>query len=677
MRKRLVVDIETASACDLSACGSWVYAEHDTAEILCIAYADADTDDPPTIWRQSERGRLNEVLSELLYADKLIAHNAAFEREMLGAINPAFMERGRWIDTAMLCGAVGRPRALRDACKALCLPVDKQKDAAGTRLLALFSMKGRKGHKTPEEAPQAFDQLCQYCKQDVIAEREIFQLLEAHADARFNQQFDLDMQVTDNGVPIDYREVYGAARLYELIQEDAESQCLTLTGGAPMRSTPALRAWTASKGWPLESFSAASVEEALADEYMCGLHPEVAEFLRLRQAASGTAGKKFAAVLSMRAKDDACHGILVGRGSHTGRYAGRGFQPQNLPRGNFDKFLLRAVRELAYSAARAETDAELVTVKNDLELIAGSQSCAALSMLLRDCIAPERTGECLVVSDYSAIEARVLAWIAGETWVEEIFATDGKIYERTAAAMYAKSVESISKHERMAGKIATLALGFGGGVGALNRMAVAYGVHFTDEQAQGIVDTWRASRPKTVKFWDSINRAAQGAVRAGKASVQTDHARIDMQTERIAGRLVLSITLPSKRKIYYWNPKIVRLESKRDEIVVESYGATGDNYAGITPEAEGSHNSKLYGGKITENIVQAIAFDLLLNSLLKLNDRGLKIRFHVHDEIVISCRRERAEKVAETMVADMTAAPEWASGLHLATEPEIMERYKK
>lgn len=674
---RLVVDIETSSACDLADSGSWAYAEHPTTEILIIAYANADTQEQPKIWSKADLSAdllLPCVLGELLCAEKLIAHNANFERECLSQLNPAFRDPRRWIDTSVMCGVVGRPRSLKDACKSLCLPTDKQKDARGVRLIGLFSIKTRKAHKTPEQAPREFAEFCSYCGQDVIAERHIYQLLRYSMDDYFEPQLALDFAVTDNGAPIDQREALGAARLYDRLQDEAESRCLQITGGAAMRSTKALREWTASKGWPLESFAAGAVDQALADAGKCAAHPEVAEFLQLRKAASGTAGKKYAAILAMLARDQKCHGILVGRAAHTGRYAGRGLQPQNLPRGNFDKDFLPLIRSIAQRAASPD---QADAAAADLDLIAGDRACDALAAILRDCIAPIRSDECLVVSDYSAIEARVLAWLAGETWVEDIFAGDGKIYERTAAAMYCKGIDSITKAERMAGKIATLALGYGGGIGALARMAEAYGVQFTDEQAQGIVDSWRQSRPKTVKLWGLLNDMILQATENGIAVVHLAHTQINARMIRIADRPVLAVELPSKRYIYYWNPKIIRLENNRKEIIVEMYGATGDNYAGIQPEAEGAHNSKLYGGKLTENIIQAIAFDILLNSLLKLYKRGLNICFHVHDEIVISCKKDISNRIAETMVADMTQLPEWAHGLVLATEPEIMDRYKK
>ena len=675
--RRYVIDIETRSDCDLESCGAWVYSEHPSTRILCVAWCDADTDSPPESWDVTEDPEKWEAAREmLLLADVLIAHNAAFERLCLSRTDdPRWGEARRWKDSAMLAGACGRPRKLRDACRSLCFPEELSKDARGKRLLRMFSARTTKGTLyEPHERPSDFSDLVAYCRQDVVSERAVWRALSPFADELLWDQWLVDCAVDDAGVPIDATEVAGARRLYARIQERAEARCAELTGGVPLRSTPALRKWTAAQGWPLDSFSAASVDAALRDEMMCEAHPTVAEFLRLRKAAAGTAGKKYDAISSMLASDGHCHGILVGRAAHTGRYAGRGLQPQNLPRGNFDKYLLPFVREITQKAA---TESDLTRLESELEFLAGDATNDALAAILRDCIAPSGDDECLVVSDYSAIEARVLAWLAGEAWVEEIFAGDGKIYERTAAAMYDKAVESVSKHERMAGKIATLALGYGGGVGALQRMAEAYGVEFDDETAQGIVDAWRKARPKTVALWGALDRMINRSVASKTTSglILAHGAEIACEYVRIAGRPVCRVVLPSGRAISYWDPRPVAVRG-RTEIAVEMYGATGDSI-NIAPEAQGAHFTKTYGGKVAENVTQAVAFDLLLHALLGLHRRGARIAFHVHDEVVVVAKRADAEATARMMAECMTATPPWAKGLVLATEPEVMDRYRK
>lgn len=677
---RLVVDIETTSECGLASCGAWVYAEHPTTRLLCIAWCDADADAAPQSWDllTGTDEELCAVYSELLRADLLIAHNANFERHCLRNLaDPAFGDANRWMCSAMLSGSLGRPRALKDACKSLCLPRDKQKDARGTRLLNTFSRKTPAGRiYAPEEKPAEFWELVVYCRQDVVAERAIWRALEPFTDKYLRAQWLLDCEIEDFGVPIDALEVEGARRLYCKLQADAEKRCNDLTGGVSLRSTPALRAWTRSQGWPLDSFASSAVEEALADTMMCEQCPSVAEFLRLRKTAGGTAGKKYEAIKNMIAKDGHCHGILVGRGAHTGRYVGRGLQPQNLPRGSLEKAFIPEVRRIARNAATHDVD----SAETELALWVGDGANDALAAILRDCIAPLREDECLVVADYSAIEARVLAWLAGETWVEDIFRGDGKIYERTAAAMYGKAVEGITKHERMAGKIATLALGYGGGVGALQAFAAGYGVDFDDATAYEIVSSWRKARPKTVALWSALDNLLLSAV-CGACFRQhrlcIGGARLIARREKIAGRDTVQIVLPSGRALTYWAPRVEQVGERR-EFAVETYHSGGGGPdSGIRAEAEGARYSRVWGGRICENIVQAVAFDLLLASLFRMRDAGLKIAFHVHDEIVVVAETKDAEDAARMMVECMTEPPEWARGLLLATEPEIMPRYRK
>lgn len=676
---RYIVDIETTSECDLPACGAWVYAEHPSTKLLCVAWCDADSDTEPMEWdclTGSEIG-YDLMRTTLLHADLLIAHNANFERHCLRKLLAVeFGEPQRWMCSAMLSGSLGRPRSLKDACKSLCFAGDKQKDARGTRLLSTFSYKTPKGKiYAPEEKPAEFEELVEYCRQDVVAERALWRALEPFADKYLRAQWLLDCEIEDNGVPIDKLEVEGARRLYGKLQADAEARCNELTGGVSLRSTPALRTWTRAQGWPLDSFAAAAVDEALADTMMCDACPTVAEFLRLRKMAGGTAGKKYEAILSMLAKDGHCHGILVGRGAHTGRYVGKGLQPQNLPRGSLEKAFIPEVRRIAHNAATGS----LADAEAELALWTGDGANDALAAILRDCIAPLHADECLVVSDYSAIEARVLAWLAGESWVEEIFRGDGKIYERTAAAMYGKAVESVTKHERMAGKIATLALGYGGGVGALQAFAAGYGVTFDDAQGAEIVTSWRKARPKTVALWRALDNLLLGVVCGATCQQRLciGGAQLVARKVTIAGREAVQIVLPSGRALTYWAPRVEQVGDRR-EIAVETYGAgNGGPDSRLRAQAEGAHYARIWGGKICENIVQAVAFDLLLTALLRLQKEGVQIAFHVHDEIVVVARTKDAEDVARTMVKCMTEPPPWARGLPLATEPMIAPRYCK
>lgn len=671
---RYVVDIETTSACDLPSCGAEKYACDQSTRILCIAWDDADSPFPngPKLWRCDRSPGLQAVFDELLGAELLIAHNAQFERSVIGQLCQALKDASRWADSAMLCGAAGRPHHLRDACYSLCLPDNLEKDARGKRLLNMFSIQSSKLYiGGPEANPQAFDELCEYCRQDVRAERAVWcALAPRFYDSLLRRQWQMDCAVNDAGIPIDVDEIRGAKAIYEYLQEEAECAAAELTGGAALRSTPALREWTAGQGWPLDSFARDAVDEALADEMQCAAHPEVEQLLRLRKAACGTAGKKFDAFLSRVCNDGRIRGALMARVAHTGRYAGRGIQPQNLPRGFADPAMLSFTRHAAHIGAT-----DLHNGVEMMHLIADGQECDALASLCRDAIcAPD--GKVFVVADYSAVEARVLAWLAGERWVSDIFAGDGKIYERTAAAMYRKGVDAIDKHERMAGKIATLALGYGGGVGALQRFAAAYGVRWTDAEAQVIVDSWRASRPKTLALWRSVNDAFVRAVNEDKTIVvgvgETSLVRIRRTT--LAGRRVVMMELPSGRRIVYWNPTI---DPENGEIAVETYGSANSS---IPAQAKNAGMTRVYGGLLVENLTQAVAFDLLLGALLEIHERysgRCQVVMHIHDEIVAECAEQDAEFVQQAVRTAMERVPEWGRGLHLNAEPEMMRRYKK
>lgn len=664
MPLRFVVDIETTSACDLPACGARVYAEDPSTRILCIAWTDADTDGEPWLWRCDSNEPLEDALARILRADLLIAHNAGFERANLRRYDPRFATAARWADSAMLSGAAGRPHSLRDACRSLRLPAELEKDARGKRLLNMFSVQSSKLYVGgPEKAPQAFNELCEYCRQDVRAERAVWRTLADYYTPLLQRQWAMDCAVDDAGIPIDRAEIDGAARLYSYLQEDAEARAYELTGGVPMRSTVGLREWTASKGWPLDSFAREAVADALADQMMCDAHPEVARFLRLRSAAAGTAGKKFAAFQNTTCADGRIRGTLQARVAHTGRYAGRGIQPQNLPRGYADPALLPIIRGAAIMASKdLWPGCDWKQALEILRFACDGQECDALAGLCRDAIrAPE--GRAFVVADYSAVEARVLAWLAREKPVEAVFAGDGKIYERTAADIYHKSPDGIDKHERMAGKIATLALGYGGGVSALQRFAKAYGVTWNDDEALEIVRGWRASRPQTVKLWKAVELAfARAGLQKEKCAVPVGHGVQAMYSPgAVSGIPVVECVLPSGRKIVYWDP---RYDRDADELSIDA--VDGRNH--------------VYGGLLVENLTQAVAFDLLLGSLLELYEmhaKELRVVMHIHDEIVSECAATDADAVAQTVRAVMERVPKWGRGLVLKAEPEIMQRYKK
>lgn len=677
---RLVVDIETNSPADLPSCGAYNYAHHPETKIICFAWADADdADSEPRSWSLLDGDEaLESALCELRSASLLIAHNANFERHCMGVKWPEFANARRWRCSSMLSGSCGRPLGLDKACRSLLLPSNLEKDSRGKRLLNLYSIQSSKLYRglsniyEPGRDHDEFCELVEYCRQDVRAERAVWRSLEIVKDKYFDAQWILDTSVEDTGIPVDALELQGARALFEQFQNEGEARAAELTNGLPLRSTVALRKWTAEQGYALESFSRSAVAEALANTVACDEAPNVAELLKIRRQIAGTAGKKFDAFINNICNDGRIRGALVSRGAHTGRYTGKGIQPQNLPRGFIDPDFLGIVRACAHMAGEGKTreGAEL------LKLVAGGAEVDALASLCRDSICAPK-GRVFVVADYSAVEARVLAWLSREAWVEDIFKSDGKIYERTAAAMYKKAVESVTKHERMAGKIATLALGYGGGAVALQRFATAYGVEFTDDGALEIVRAWRESRPKTTGLWrDLMNKFLacvndENRITVGKLKVG-NIASVQFVPMLIAGRDVIRMVLPSGRAMTYWAPKVCNTTG---DVLCETFGGTGAPGA----EIKGAVYNRIYGGILAENLTQAVAFDLLLNSLLAINQRRdlCRIVMHIHDEIVVECDEKDADEVKKFVQKSMETVPAWATGLPLKAEPEIMKRYKK
>lgn len=306
--KTLVVDIETTSACDLTSRGVFNYAHDPSTRILCCAYAALD-DSEPGIWRIDGEESLDKFCEYLCGHDLLIAHNANFERTVLGAVCPELHRAERWADSAMLSGAAGRPHSLRDACRSLRFPDSLEKDARGKRLLNMFSIQSSKlyvGEYTNDL--NAFGELCEYCRQDVRAERAVWLALAEYYTEDVRRQWIFDAGVEDRGIPVDIDVLKGAKLLFEHFQDSAEKRVNELTGGVPLRSTVGLRKWTEENGYPLASFSRQAVDEALENTAACDNAPKVAEFLKLRRAVAGTAGKNSTHFLNTAAATGVCEG---------------------------------------------------------------------------------------------------------------------------------------------------------------------------------------------------------------------------------------------------------------------------------------------------------------------------------------------------------------------------------
>jgi DNA polymerase len=637
----LHIDIETRSSYDLKTCGVYKYAESPDFDVLLFAYsldggpvevidfgADTTLDEAAPIY-----GRLLSWLRDENVTK--VAYNAQFERvclsKWIGAKMPLPPEQWRCTMVhAAYAGVSGGLGHVADY-----LRVAHQKDAAGTRLINKFS-------KPPFQVrgadPGEWERFMDYCKQDVRTEMAIAAALErVPVPRKVWEQYWMDQHISDRGACIDTQL---AARAVEISSTEAEgcTERFTALTGVNPRSLQQVHGWLEREGYPMGDLRAATVAAAIADPLA---PPVVRQALAMRQIMSGAAVKKYAAMLEAVCSDGRIRGSLQFYGaSRTGRWAGRLLQPQNMPR----------MYDATVGAARAlakDGDAE------GLRLIWGSPS-AILKQLVRTAILP-REGHIFYTTDFSAIEARVIAWLAGEEWALEVFRGDGKIYEATAARMLRKPIDEITKEDRQRGKVATLALGYQGWVGALVQMG-ALDMGIPERDLADIAGAWRAANNKIVRLWGKIEHAARQTLELGCKQ------RVSGCTFAMRGR-ALEIALPSGRCLYYQRAHIASDGQIR-------YMGQASSVAMTTLET--------YGGKLTENIVQAVSRDLLAEALMRFCDHPeLRdcIVFHVHDEVVFELPQDTDYK--DIIDGLMIALPAWAKGLPLAAEGQYMEYYHK
>ncbi|MFH5182914.1 DNA polymerase [Paenibacillus sp. TAB 01] len=530
------------------------------------------------------------------------------------------------------------------------LGVEIQKDAKGKQLIKYFSVPCKptkvnngRTRNYPHHDPVRWDEYRSYCRTDVDTERAV-----AKALARFPVPADewelwrLDQQINNRGVGVDREFVRQAMACDEQFKARALEEAKELTGLDNPNSGPQLMSWLADEGIETEDIKKDTVKDILStlDEGV------TAQVLRLRQELSKTSVKKYRAISRALCADDRLRGTLLFYGANrTGRWAGRIFQPQNLP-----KNLLNDL-ELARDIVR-RGDFEL------LEMLFDSVP-DTLSQLLRTALIAE-AGKRYIVCDFNSIEARVLAWVAGEQWVLEVFATHGKIYEATASSMYNVPLEQVTKGSKMRqnGKVATLACGYGGGVNALIAMgALRDGI--AESELQPIVTAWRAANPMIVKLWRSVEAAAVAAVeRGGRRKVR------NLITYFVSGDW-LFCELPSGRRLSYYKPKLE--EGK--------YGKKQLSHEGVDQKTSKWGRRRTWGGTLVENIIQAIARDCLAVSMLAVESGGYPIAIHVHDEIVseVPDGFGSVEDMGEIMCQPIP----WAPGLPLKAEGYETQFYKK
>jgi len=649
--RTLAIDIETYCELNLRDTGVYRYAEHESFEILMLAYS-FDNEPVKIIDIATGLDSTPNELYEALTDDSVMktAHNASFERTCLAKHFGFEMDPYQWKCTMVDSTRLGLPAALGQVAEVLKL--DLQKDTAGTALINYFS-KPCKATKTnegrtrnlPHHDSEKWSQFLAYCIKDVEVEQAIRERISAFEVPKHEQiLWAIDQRINDRGVMLDAQLMEGAVAGDHLAKAWTMEAARALTNLENPNSPSQLLEWFHSQDAVLPNLQKKTVEEYL-NHYTSG---PVHEVLKLRQELSKSSIKKYGKMQSMILEDDRVRGLFQCYGaSKTGRWAGRGVQVQNLTKNKMSLPRISAARELIKAQ-----DFE------SIELIFSESLQDILSQLVRTCFIA-KPGHKLIVSDFSAIEARVIAWFAGEIWRLHVFQTHGKIYEASASQMFKVPIEEIGKGSdlRQKGKVAELALGYQGGPGALKSMG-ALEMGLTEKELQPLVTAWRDANPNIVKFWYACDAAAIEAVR-DKTVVKTHGVTFRRD------RGFLMIDLPSGRSLAYAKPHIIENKFGRDAVA----------HFGLD-ERNKWNRVESYGGKWVENIVQAIARDILAESMKRLEVSGYPIVMHVHDEVV--CEVPETHKDALAIVEDLMGEPvKWAPGLPLAADGFETNFYKK
>lgn len=644
MHRVMGVDIETYSSVDLTEAGVYAYTEAPDFDILLISYIfdDWGEDDVKTIDCFDADPDMMAEFCEALTDPQIVktAFNANFERTCLAKWLQKPMPPEEWRCTMVKALTLGLPGNLAGAGEALGLPAEKLKDPQGKALIQFFSKpckptrtNGQRTRNLPEHDPAKWQLYKNYNRQDVVTEQEILRKLSIYKTPESEQQlWALDQHMNDNGVALDIPMVekivaYDTRRRQEL-QEEAQE----LTGLKNPNSLAQLKRWLAEQGVEMTSVTKDTITEALRDPELPSV---VRRVLEIRTALGKTSVAKYSTMLVAHCQDHRLRGILQFYGANrSGRWAGRLVQTHNLAKNSLPDLAL--ARELA-------ADGDFDTMGTLF-----GETAFVFSELIRTAFIPSE-GCRFIVSDFSAIEARVLAWIAGEEWVLEAFRAGKDIYCETASMMYHVPVEKhgANSHLRQKGKVAVLACGYQGGVGAMKRMDK--GGSIPEDELQSVVDQWRQANSKVVKLWRTVELAARTAIE--------EHRTIRLKNGIAFGYINgnLFIKLPGGRKLCYWNTRL-KLDPRdgREHIV----------YMGVNQETKQWGETETYGGKLVENIVQATARDCLAISMQRVAALGYNIVMHVHDEIIVDCPIEDTGAM-ERINACMAEPIPWAPGLPL------------
>lgn len=649
---KLHIDFETRSDVDLKECGVFVYAASPHTDILCMAYA--FDDEPVQLWKMGEPFP-EEILTREV--TEFHAHNYLFEYVIWEEVG---VKKYGWpsLYPDMLHCTVARalsmslPASLEKLAKVLNVGIEK--DMAGNRVMLQLSKPrsicSETGKITWWEDEDKLNKLYEYCKTDVEVERAVDKKM---VDLTPNERriFLADFKINTRGIQIDLASVVLAMAIIDQEKKRLNAEMRKVTGlkVASASATGQLTKWLKAQGLDVESVAKNDVSTLLE---RTDLQKNVRRALEIRQEAGKSSTAKLSAMLNRASEDGRVRGTAQYHGAGTGRWGGRGVQVQNLPR----------------PSLKQDAIEDIIQNLNDpdyIDMFHGAPT-SCISDCLRSMIVAKE-GHDFIVADFSAIEARVLAWLAGEEKILEIFRGHGKIYEAAAADIYKTSIAKVTKDQRQIGKVAVLALGYQGGKGAFKSMAAIYGVEVSDEKAESIKLAWREANPRIVQYWYDLERAAINAVRI-KGSVFSAGPKERAVKYRMTGSF-LACRLPSGRCIYYPFPEVEEVETP--------WGAMKET---VTYYSEDSmtkkwSKQKLYGGLLAENVTQAVARDVLAEAILRAEGNSYPVVMHVHDEVVAEVPKGFGDvKEFENI---LTLLPSWAEGLPMAAEGYRAGRYRK
>lgn len=652
--RHLNIDIETYSPNDISF-GVYKYSESEEFEILLFSYA-YDFGEVHVVDLASGETIPDDVVLDLK-RDEVIKHayNAQFEITCLNRAGyQTYVEQ--WSCTMIHGAYLGYPMGLAKLGKALGLSQDKLKDKAGAALIRYFSVpckptkkNGGRTRNLPKHDPDKWAAYIAYNKQDVVTEMECYRRLSAFpVPEDVESQWQVDIRMNATGVGIDRELVNGALDIDEENKKALLEEAYELTGLSNPNSRNQLLDWLNSNtNLELEKLTKDSVAAAMADA------DDVAKkVLTIRKKLAKSSVSKYEMMASATGEDGRLRGTLQFYGANrTGRWAGRLLQVQNLPRNYITN--LDIARDLVRASNRV-----------GLGLLFGDVS-DTLSQLIRTAIIAKE-GYTLCVADFSAIEARVIAWLSGETWRQKVFAEGGDIYCASASSMFGVPVvkHGVNGHLRQKGKVAELALGYQGGVNALKAMG-ALDMGLTEEELPNIVELWRQASPKIKALWYTVEKAAVYTVTTGNPMTLEHGITFRLEVDPFYGYRYLTIELPSGRKLFYPDPHI-KLNNFDKEAV---HFKTQLNNAWVTEST--------YGGKLVENITQAVARDCLALTLMRLYDNGLPAIMHIHDEAVIEVPKDEADEYLDIVEKTFALPISWAEGLVLTAAGFTNDYYMK